>query len=288
MPNPTENDILQALSGVPAPDGSGDVVSAKMIQGIHLDGGTVRFAIAVDPSQGAGLENLRLQCEQAVRAVRGVSNVTAVLTADRPAQPTQDAGPDGAPRKPAPLDGPKQTGLDNVKTIIAVASGKGGVGKSTVSANLALALAAQGKAVGLLDADIYGPSVPRLLGLSGKPDSNGKVIFPHEKYGIKCMSMGSMVDENTAMIWRGPMVVSAIQQMLGDVKWGDLDVLVLDLPPGTGDAQLTIAQRVPLAGAVVVSTPQDIALLDAKRGIAMFDKVKVPTLGIVENMSTFI
>ncbi len=172
--------------------------------------------------------------------------------------------------------------------MIAVASGKGGVGKSTVAANLALALARQGKAVGLLDADIYGPSVPRLLGLSGKPDSDGKVIIPHEKYGIKCMSMGSMVDEETAMIWRGPMVVSAIQQMIGDVKWGDLDILVLDLPPGTGDAQLTIAQKVPLAGSVIVSTPQDIALLDARRGIAMFNKVKVPTLGIVENMSSFV
>ena len=280
----TEADILGALGRIAAPGGDTSVTDARMVQGIHVDGGAVRFAIAVDPSQGSALEDLRLACEQAVRELDGVESVTAVLTAERPASEQSSE-----PRKPAPLEGPKgEGGIDNVGAIIAVASGKGGVGKSTVAANLALALAERGNRVGLLDADIYGPSVPRLLNLEGKPNSDGKTIYPHEQYGIKAMSMGLMVDETTAMIWRGPMVVSAIQQMLGDVKWGELDVLVLDLPPGTGDAQLTIAQRVPLTGAVVVSTPQDIALLDAKRGIAMFDKVRVPTLGIVENMSVFI
>jgi ATP-binding protein involved in chromosome partitioning len=281
MAQPTETSVLDALQKLKSPHAEGSVVAENMIQGVHIDGGTVRFAIAVQPDQGAALEDLRLACEQVVMEVAGVDKVTAVLTADRPATEAQAE----APRKPAPL---KPGGIGDVVSVIAVASGKGGVGKSTVAVNLALSLAAQGKSVGLLDADIYGPSVPRLLGLSGKPDSDGKVIIPHEKFGIKCMSMGSMVDEETAMIWRGPMVVSAIGQMINDVKWGTLDVLVLDLPPGTGDAQLTIAQKVPLAGSVVVSTPQDIALLDARRGIAMFDKVKVPTLGIVENMSSFV
>ena len=282
MPQISETDVLAALETVPGPGGDGSVVSAKMIQGIHIDGDALRFAIAVRPDQGSALEELRQQCEQAVRETTGAARVTAVLTADRPAAESDDAPP---LRKPAPLN---PGGIKEVAAIIAVASGKGGVGKSTVAANLALALSAQGKKVGLLDADIYGPSVPRLLGHSGKPDSDGKKITPHEKFGIRFMSMGSMVDEETAMIWRGPMVISAIQQMLDNVNWGTLDVLVLDLPPGTGDAQLTIAQKVPLAGSVVVSTPQDIALLDARRGIAMFDKVKVPTLGIVENMSSFI
>ena len=281
MAQPTESAVLDALKKVKSPDGNTSVVSANMIQGVHIDGGTVRFAIAVQPEQGAKLEDLRQACEQVVLEVDGVDKVTAVLTADRPAsKPAAEAT-----RKPAAL---KPGGIGDVGVVIAVASGKGGVGKSTVAVNLALSLAMQGKSVGLLDADIYGPSVPRLLGLSGKPDSDGKVIIPHEKFGIKCMSMGSMVDEETAMIWRGPMVVSAISQMINDVKWGKLDILVLDLPPGTGDAQLTIAQKVPLAGSVIVSTPQDIALLDARRGIAMFNKVKVPTLGIVENMSTFV
>jgi len=281
MPNLAESTVLDALNQIKNPSGSGSVVSDGMIQGVHIDGSTVRFAINVQPGQGTGLEDLRQQCEQAVKALAGVEQVTAVLTADRPAA---ESAPQ-EPRKPAPL---KAGGIEKVGAVVAVASGKGGVGKSTVAANLALALSRQGKSVGLLDADIHGPSVPRLLGLSGKPDSDGKTIIPHEKFGIKAMSMGSMVDEETAMIWRGPMVVSAIQQMIADVKWGELDILVLDLPPGTGDAQLTIGQKIPLAGSVVVSTPQDIALLDARRGIAMFEKMKVPTFGIVENMSNFV
>jgi len=179
--------------------------------------------------------------------------------------------------------------VPGVKTIVAVASGKGGVGKSTVAANLALAFAANGLKVGLLDADIYGPSMPRMMGIAGKPTSrDGQRLEPMQNYGIKCMSMGFLVPEETPMIWRGPMVMSAIQQMLRDVEWGELDILVVDLPPGTGDAQLTMAQQVPLSGAVIVSTPQDIALLDARKGLNMFRKVDVPVLGIVENMSYFL
>jgi len=281
----TKDNILAALSRIKNPSGNNSIVDSGMVQGVHIEGGTVRFSIAVDPSMGSGLEDLRLACEQAVREVKGVEQITAVLTAERPAAGEAEQAPI---RKPSPLDSGGKGGIGQVGKIVAVASGKGGVGKSTVSVNLALSFVAQGKKVGLLDADIYGPSVPRMLGVSGKPESDGKTIFPHEKFGLKFMSMGSMVDEETAMIWRGPMVISAIQQMLDSVAWGELDVLVLDLPPGTGDAQLTIAQKVPLAGSVVVSTPQDIALLDAKRGIAMFDKMKVPTLGIVENMSSFV
>ena len=279
MPSITETDIIKALSSVIDPATGRDVVTDGRIQGIHVQDGRVRFALAVRAGEGPEKEPLRHAAENAVAALHGVSGVTAVLTAERGEET----------RKPTPLDGPqKGSGIDKVKAIVAVASGKGGVGKSTTAVNLALGLKALGLKVGLLDTDIYGPSVPRLMGLTGKPKTDGKVLLPMENYGLKCMSMGFMVDETTAMIWRGPMVVSAISQMLGDVAWGELDVLVLDLPPGTGDAQLTIAQRVPLTGAVIVSTPQDLALLDARRGLAMFEKVKVPTLGIIENMSTFI
>ncbi|MFN3232879.1 MAG: iron-sulfur cluster carrier protein ApbC [Alphaproteobacteria bacterium] len=276
--------IQQTLAKIVDPDTGRDVMSDNRVQGIHVEDGRVRFALVVTREEGAAKESLRLACENAVVAMPGVEKVTAVLTAER----STSAPP---PRqKPSPLDAePKSPGgIDNVKSIIAVASGKGGVGKSTTAVNLALALKALGKKVGLLDTDIYGPSIPRLMGLSGKPETDGKVLKPMENYGIKCMSIGFLVEEKTAMIWRGPMVVSAINQMLSEVKWGALDVLVLDLPPGTGDAQLTIAQKVPLTGAVIVSTPQDIALLDARRGIGMFDKVKVPTFGIVENMSYFV
>jgi len=224
-----------------------------------------------------------------------------VLTAERPGGASQ---PQAAPPSPAPGPGPAgpapggpgpggrqhaQTLLPDVTHIIAVASGKGGVGKSTVAVNLALALAAEGHDTGILDADIYGPSLPRMLGISSPPQSaDGKIMEPLEKYGVKAMSIGFLIEENTPMIWRGPMVMGALEQMMRDVNWGALDVLVVDMPPGTGDAQLTMAQRVPLAGAVIVSTPQDIALIDARRGLAMFNKVNVPVFGIIENMSRFI
>jgi ATP-binding protein involved in chromosome partitioning len=225
-------------------------------------------------------------------ALPGVTSVTAVLTAERAGGGGHAGGP--APAAPAPRSQPPQghdsrIALPGIGAVVAVASGKGGVGKSTTSVNLALALATLGQRVGLLDADIYGPSQPRMLGITGKPQSpDGKKLMPMENYGIRVMSMGFLVDEDAPMIWRGPMVQSAIQQMLSDVAWGELDVLVVDLPPGTGDAQLTMAQRVPLAGAVIVSTPQDIALLDARKALNMFRKVDVPVLGIIENMSYFL
>jgi ATP-binding protein involved in chromosome partitioning len=213
-----------------------------------------------------------------------VLSVSAVLTAEAAPKPP----PGAAPGRPARAAQPTQPLAPGVRSIIAVASGKGGVGKSTTAVNLALALAAIGRKVGVLDADIYGPSMPRMLGISGRPRTvDGKRLEPLENFGIKCMSMGFLVDEETPMIWRGPMVMSALQQMLRDVEWGELDVMVVDMPPGTGDAQLTMAQQVPLAGAVIVSTPQDIALLDARKGLNMFRKVDVPVLGIVENMSFF-
>ncbi|HEX5077920.1 MAG TPA: iron-sulfur cluster carrier protein ApbC, partial [Geminicoccaceae bacterium] len=233
---------------------------------------------------------LRLACERAVMALPGVTSVTAVLTAERAAGGGPRPGEAPRPPRSQPPRGHDSRGaLPGIAAIVAVASGKGGVGKSTTSVNLAVALARLGQRVGLLDADIYGPSQPRMLGITGKPRSpDGKKLLPMENYGVRVMSMGFLVDEDAPMIWRGPMVQSALQQMLGDVAWGELDVLVVDLPPGTGDAQLTMAQRVPLAGAVIVSTPQDIALLDARKALNMFRKVDVPVYGIVENMSYFL
>ncbi len=258
-----------------------DVVSAGIISGLVVKDGNVGFALEIIPEEAPQMEELRKECEEAVHGLAGVRSVTAVLTAEK-AQSAQ--APE--PRQPK---APEKPEIPGIKSIIAVASGKGGVGKSTTTVNLALALQASGKKVGILDADIYGPSLPRLLGISGKPESaDGKKLLPMENWGLKVMSMGFMVDEDTPMIWRGPMVMSALQQMMFEVEWGELDILVIDMPPGTGDAQLTVAQRVPLAGAVIVSTPQDIALIDARKGLNMFRKVEVPVLGIVENMSYFL
>ncbi|MEC8845990.1 MAG: Mrp/NBP35 family ATP-binding protein [Pseudomonadota bacterium] len=284
-----EAGVLAALATVIEPDSGRDVVSLKMVSGLVVKDGNVGFSLEVDPARGEALEPLRQAAEAAVFALDGVSSVTAVLTAhsaggepDAPAAPPRgDTGAGGGGAR-APL-------LPDVGAIIAVASGKGGVGKSTVACNLALGLARLGLSVGLLDADIYGPSLPRMMGATGRPstDDAGKTLIPMAAHGLKCMSIGFMVAEDSPMIWRGPMVMSALEQMLRDVAWGALDVLVVDMPPGTGDAQLTMAQRVPLAGAVIVSTPQDIALLDARKGLNMFRKVNVPVLGIVENMSFF-
>jgi ATP-binding protein involved in chromosome partitioning len=289
----TEQQVLEALAGVVDPERGGDIVSLGMVGGIAIRDGNVAFSIEVEPERGARLEPLRKAAEKAVEALPQVLSVTAVLTAQaapRPMARPQDTPRGAAPPRPSAAAARSQRGaLPGVKTIVAVASGKGGVGKSTVAANLALGLAANGLAVGVLDADIYGPSMPRMLGISGRPSSaDGKRLVPMQNFGLKAMSMGFLVPEDTPMIWRGPMVMSALQQMLREVEWGELDIMVVDMPPGTGDAQLTMAQQVPLSGAVIVSTPQDIALLDARKGLAMFTRVDVPVLGIVENMSYFL
>jgi ATP-binding protein involved in chromosome partitioning len=264
----TESDIRAALAPFNL---------KEMLDGVHVQGGLVQVSLAVKREEAPRFEALRREIEAKLSTLPGVKNAAVVLTAQKPAQ-----APAPAPAAPqaAPL-------LPDVKAVIAVASGKGGVGKSTVAVNLAVALAQSGLKVGLLDADIYGPSLPRMLGLNRKPQVKDGKMLPLEAWGLRCMSIGFLVEEETAMVWRGPMVTGALNQMLAQVEWGALDVLLIDMPPGTGDVQLTLAQRAKLAGAVVVSTPQDIALIDARRGVKMFEQVRVPVLGIVENMSYF-
>ncbi len=277
----TEQTILDHLSRIIEKKSGKDIISLGMVTGLVVKDGNVGFALEINPADAGEMEVLRKECEQAVFGMNGVKSVSVVLTAEKAAS---------APQQPAPQpQTPQISDVPGVSAIVAVASGKGGVGKSTCAVNLALGLAAQGLNVGMLDADIYGPSLPRMLGISGKPGStDGKKLIPMEKWGLKVMSMGFLVEEDTPMIWRGPMVMSALQQMVFDVDWGQLDVLIVDMPPGTGDAQLTMAQKVPLTGAVIVSTPQDIALLDARKGLNMFKKVEVPVFGIIENMSYFL
>ena len=275
-----DKDILSALESIKLPDGTSLSASGRLT-GIVINDGKVICAIAIDAAEAASMEPVRAAAEAKIRTLPGVATALVGLTADK--KPSKSATPPPQQRatsKPAALPG--------IKHIIAVASGKGGVGKSTTSCNLALGLASMGLKVGILDADIYGPSQPRLFGLRGKPRMLGpRMLEPMERYGVKVMSIGFLIDDDAAMIWRGPMVISAITQMLREVAWGELDALVVDLPPGTGDAQLTMAQQTPTSGAVIVSTPQDLALIDARRGIAMFQKVDVPLLGIIENMSSF-
>ena len=294
-----EASVIEALKGVSAPDG-GDLVSAGHVGGVTVDGPKVFLSLTVPAARAQELEPLRAEAQRAVEALPGVDKVIAVMTGEVKGDAQRVAPP---PKQPPPRRQPPQRqpgaaklSVPGVAAIVAVASGKGGVGKSTTAVNLALAAAAEGKRVGILDADIYGPSLPRMLGIREKPTAEGKTMRPLSGFGLKVMSMGFLVEEDTPMIWRGPMVISALTQMLREVDWAGaldgedqgLDLLVVDMPPGTGDAQLTMAQQVPLSGAVIVSTPQDIALIDARKGLNMFRKTAVPILGLVENMSTFI
>lgn len=285
--------VMERLRQIKGPDLEGDIVSLGLVSDVFVSDGRVAFSITVPAERAQELEPLRQAAEKVVKEVDGVQNAMVALTAERAPGAAKNAPQPAAPApRPQPAreeQAPAKPGVPGIRHIVAVASGKGGVGKSTTTANLALAMAANGLRVGVLDADIYGPSVPRLFNVSGRPEADsGRVLKPLVGYGIKVMSMGFMVEEETPMIWRGPMVISALTQMLREVAWGDLDVLVVDMPPGTGDAQLTMAQQVPLAGAVIVSTPQDLALIDARKGLNMFKRVDVPVLGIVENMSYFL
>ncbi len=306
----TQQQVLEALAGVKSPRGVA-LTNANVLSPIAVSDGKVFFSINVDATEARAWETVRAQAESVVRAIPGVASAMIALTAERKAGAPQPATRRQAPshspghspshshgvapvaaHRPPPNPGgspmARQSDIPGVAAVIAVASGKGGVGKSTTALNLALGLRDLGLRVGLLDADIYGPSVPRLTGIREKPELNDeRKMIPIQRFGLAVMSIGFLVEEDTAMIWRGPMVMSAITQMLRDVAWGTLDVLVVDMPPGTGDAQLTLAQNVPLKGAVIVSTPQDLSLIDARRGLAMFTKVNVPVLGIVENMSYF-
>jgi ATP-binding protein involved in chromosome partitioning len=294
----TQQQVLDSLASVMSPHGVA-LTHANVLSEIAVTDGKVFFSINVDAAEARAWEAVRAQAETAVRAIPGVTTAMIALTAERrpaaapPPPPHRHAGgvPPASAHRP-PQGGPspmaRQAEIPGIAAVIAVASGKGGVGKSTTALNLALGLRDLGLRVGLLDADIYGPSVPRLTGIRQKPALNDdKKMIPIVRFGLAIMSIGFLVEEDTAMIWRGPMVMSAITQMLRDVAWGRLDVLVVDMPPGTGDAQLTLAQNVPLKGAIIISTPQDLSLIDARRGLAMFKKVNVPVLGIVENMSYF-
>jgi ATP-binding protein involved in chromosome partitioning len=285
----SKEQVLAVLGKVPAPDGM-PLTQTPALSDIVVTDGKVFFSISVDAAAVKAWEGVRKQAEDAVRAIAGVQSAMVALTAERTA-----AAPRPTPSQPVPRRGPAhpadktQPGIPGVEAVIAVASGKGGVGKSTTAVNLALGLRDLGLKVGMLDADIYGPSLPKLLAIKEKPQTiGGTRLRPISRYGMSVMSIGFLIDEETPMIWRGPMVMSAITQMLREVEWGTLDVMVVDMPPGTGDAQLTMAQQVPLKGAVIVSTPQDLALIDARRGVAMFKRVDVPVLGVVENMSYFV
>jgi len=281
LPALTENQIAEALSGVIVPDLGDNVIALDLISGIVVKDGMVHIMVETTQERASIMEEVRKKCEKIAGDLAGVLNATAVLTEEReaaPVQPDLDLNQDE-----------RRIHSEGVGAIIAVASGKGGVGKSTTSVNIALALSRLGKKVGIMDADIYGPSVPRMMGITGQPRSeDGTTLIPMENYDVKCMSMGFMVPEEEPTIWRGPMVMSALEQMLRDVAWAPLDILIVDMPPGTGDAQLTMAQGTELAGAIIVSTPQDIALLDARKGLNMFRQVEVPIIGLIENMSYYI
>ncbi|MFD1157787.1 iron-sulfur cluster carrier protein ApbC [Roseovarius aestuarii] len=277
----TRESVLEALKTVKDPISGGDIVSAGVMRGLNVEGTTVRFVLEIVPAKAEAYAPVRDAAEAAAKSA-GATEVSAVLTGHATKAP-----PDLKPQRKAEPQGPQK--VPGVENLIAIASGKGGVGKSTISANLACALAAEGRRVGLLDADVYGPSQPRMLGVSGRPASpDGKTILPMRNHGVTMMSIGLMTNEGQAVVWRGPMLMGALQQMLMQVQWGALDCLLVDLPPGTGDVQMTLAQKAEVTGAIVVSTPQDVALLDARKGIDMFNQLHVPVLGMIENMSTHI
>ncbi len=287
----SRDEVMATLAGIPGPDGRANLSESGAVSGVTIRDGKVFLAIAIDPARAKAMEAMRAEAEAAIRTMPGVTGAVVTLTAEAA------RGVAGSPPAHRPADarpgrhgGRSNEPLPGVKHIIAVASGKGGVGKSTVACNLAVGLAKLGLAVGVLDADVYGPSMPKLFGINVKPSlaPDGQRLVPLESCGVKVMSIGFLIDEGAPVIWRGPMVMSALNQLLREVVWGDLDVLVVDMPPGTGDTQLSMAQNVPLAGAVIVSTPQDLALIDARRGVAMFNQVHVPLLGVVENMSYFL
>ncbi len=289
----TREDVVAALSRIVDQRSGKDLIAADMARAITVKDGAVSFVIEVDPARGPEMEPVRAAAAKAVEQIPGVTRVSAILTAhSADPQPSRAPTPKGPPpelgtrRKPS---APADKRIPGVERIIPIASGKGGVGKSTVSANLAVALAAQGLRVGLLDADVYGPSQPRMLGITGRPSSpDGTTILPLRNHGVTAISIGMMVAEGEAVVWRGPMLMGALEQMLRQVQWGGLDALLVDLPPGTGDVQLTLSQKAEVTGAVVVSTPQDVALLDARKALDMFKKTGTRVLGLIENMSSYI
>lgn len=291
----SRDEILQELAKVLIPDGR-DLVSADLIRALSVENGNVRFVLEVaDAAAAAAMAPVEAEAQTRLKALPGVEKVSIVMTAPsaRQAPPVARSSGGGEPppnlqigRHPTPSAGPEP--VKGVARILAIGSGKGGVGKSTVTSNLAVALAKKGRRVGVLDADIYGPSQPRMLGITGRPTSDGQIIEPIEAHGIKVMSLGLLMKEGEAVVWRGPMLMGALQQMLSQVNWGELDVLLVDLPPGTGDVQLSLCQKAQVTGAIIVSTPQDVALIDARRAIDMFSKLKTPVLGMIENMSSYI
>ena len=291
----SRDEVMAALAAVPGPNGKTPLPESGAISGLTIRDGKVFLAIVVDPDRARALEPMRARAEAAIKAAPGVTSAVVTLTAEAAREiggvSHGPAHAHGGGQQRQPGHGGRSTApIPGVRHIIAVASGKGGVGKSTVACNLAVGLARLGLMVGVLDADLFGPSMPKLFGIRAKPDlaPDGKKLLPLEAYGVRVMSIGFLIAEGDPVIWRGPMVMSALTQLLREVDWGELDVLVVDMPPGTGDTQLTMAQNVPLSGAVIVSTPQDLALIDARRGIAMFKRVEVPLIGVVENMSYFV
>jgi ATP-binding protein involved in chromosome partitioning len=288
-----ENAIVEALMSVPGPDGAAPLPRSGAIGGLTQRDGKIYLSIKVDAAQAATAEPMRKAAQDALTALPGVAAAIVTLTSERAAGATAPAPAHvhAHPRQPGAKTAPRPRvpeSVAGVRHIVAVASGKGGVGKSTTAANLAIAMAQEGWRVGLLDADVFGPSAPRLFGLNQKPEVKDQFLIPPVAFGVKVISIGLLIDEESPVVWRGPMVMSAVTQLLREVAWGELDALIVDMPPGTGDVQLTMAQSAPLSGAIIVSTPQDLALLDARRGVAMFDKVSIPVLGIIENMSYFI